>query len=106
MAYILLGRSHLGNQGPPRGEEHQMDVAMKRELIYRHDGSMQLELEHHVHLRTGRRVRNLSVELLPEAVVLRGSADSYYVKQLAQEGILELLPEVHLQNAIAVNPLD
>ena len=83
-----------------------MDATMNPELVCRRDSSMQQQIERHVHCRTGRRVRNLSVELQPHGVVLRGLADSYYVKQLAQQGVLDLLPEVHLQNAIAVGPLD
>ena len=36
--------------------------------------------------RTGRRVRDLSIEVAAERVVLRGLADSFHVKQLAQAG--------------------
>jgi hypothetical protein len=60
-------------------------------------------VEHQVLLRTGRRVRRLAVELCPERVVLRGSAGSYYIKQLAQHGVRELLPDVLLENAITVD---
>jgi hypothetical protein len=63
---------------------------------------LQKELEHHVLARTGRRVRNLEIELCSERVVLRGHAESYYVKQLAQHGIRDLLPQVRLENAIVV----
>jgi hypothetical protein len=83
-----------------------MEATMMPDLVLRHDGSMQQKIERHIHLRTSRRVRNLSVELLPSGVVLRGSADSYYVKQLAQQSVLDLLPDICLQNAIAVNELD
>ena len=61
------------------------------------------ELERRVHARTSRRVRNLIVELSPERVVLRGLATSYYVKQLAQHGVREILPRVRLENDIAVD---
>jgi len=63
---------------------------------------LQTELERHILARTGRRLRNLAVELLPEAVVLRGSATTYYVKQLAQHGVRDLLPRARLENAIVV----
>jgi hypothetical protein len=53
--------------------------------------------------RTGRRVRDLTVEVVEEKVVLRGQADSFHVKQLAQHGVWELLPTAKLQNAIEVN---
>jgi len=52
--------------------------------------------------RTGRRVRNLAVEVDLERVVLRGLADSFHVKQLAQAGAREALPGVILENAIEV----
>jgi hypothetical protein len=61
------------------------------------------ELEHHISRRTGRRVRNLRVELRPERVVLRGQATNYHVKQLAQHGVRELLPHVSLENVIIVD---
>lgn len=54
--------------------------------------------------RTGRRVRNLIVEVggAGESVVLRGRANSFHVKQLAQQGAREALPQAHLENAIVV----
>jgi hypothetical protein len=33
---------------------------------------------------------------------VRGRTRSYYVKQLAQHGVRDLLPDVHLENAIRV----
>ena len=42
------------------------------------------------------------IELLPERVVLHGRAGSYHVKQLAQQGVREYLPNVRLDNAIVV----
>jgi hypothetical protein len=52
--------------------------------------------------RTGRRVRNLAVEVDLERVVLRGLTDSFHVKQLAQAGAREALPSAILENAIEV----
>ena len=52
--------------------------------------------------RTGRRVAGLTVEVADGAVVLRGVARSYHVKQLAQHGARELLPDAKLHNAIIV----
>jgi hypothetical protein len=60
------------------------------------------ELINRVLARTGRRVRNLDIELSPERVILHGQAASFHVKQLAQHGIREVLPEVRLENAITV----
>jgi hypothetical protein len=63
---------------------------------------LELELVRHVESRTGRRIRDLVVELLPERVVLRGHAATYYLKQLAQQGVQEVLPHARLENAITV----
>ena len=62
------------------------------------------ELEHRVQARTGRRIRDLAIELQPERVVLRGFASTYYLKQLAQQGIRDLLPSIYLENDITVVP--
>jgi hypothetical protein len=62
----------------------------------------QAELEHQVQARTGRRVRDLAVELNQERIILRGHVSSYYVKQLAQHGIHDLLPQITVTNAIVV----
>ena len=60
------------------------------------------ELERQVQARTGRRVRDLMIELFPERVILHGRASTYHVKQLAQHGIQDILPRVCLENAIVV----
>jgi hypothetical protein len=61
------------------------------------------ELEEQVQVRTNRQVRNLSIELRPGRVVLRGQTSSYYVKQLAQHEVLGSLPaEVRVENTITV----
>ena len=54
--------------------------------------------------RTGRRVRNLVVEIAGsgDAVVIRGRAASFHVKQLAQHGVRDALPTARLENAIVV----
>jgi hypothetical protein len=64
---------------------------------------LETELTHHVRERTGRRVRNLAIELRPERVVLHGRAATFYVKQLAQHSVRDLLPHVELLNAIVVD---
>jgi hypothetical protein len=63
---------------------------------------LQQALTARVQQRTGRRVRGLRVELLPEGVILRGQAPTFHVKQLAQHGVRDLLPQVDLHNAIVV----
>src|SRR5262245_35718069 len=77
-------------------------------MVFTEHLHLKSELESRVLSRTSRRVRNLRVELQPGRVVLSGHATSYYVKQLAQHGIREILPYVNLENSIAVGngPLD
>jgi hypothetical protein len=72
--------------------------------MYQPDADQLLhELERLVLVRTSRRVRDLHIELSPERVVLRGRTTSFYVKQLAQHGIREVLPHCSLENTIAVD---
>jgi hypothetical protein len=63
---------------------------------------LRVELENRVLARTGRQIKNLDIELQPQSVVLHGEAKSYYVKQLAQQGVREFMPHVQLDNAIQV----
>jgi hypothetical protein len=63
---------------------------------------LRAELKTVVQARTGRRVRNLDIELQPELVVLHGVAASFHVKQLAQQGVREILPGFRVENAIEV----
>ena len=64
---------------------------------------LQSELETRVRDRTGRRVRNLTIEVQAGRIVLRGQTATYYVKQLAQHGVRDLLPDVCLENIIVVD---
>jgi hypothetical protein len=52
--------------------------------------------------RTGSRVRGLEVEVGTGSVVLRGKAMSFHVKQLAQTGAREVMPDAQVKNAIEV----
>jgi hypothetical protein len=67
---------------------------------------LQTELKRHILARTGRRLRNLVIDVVPEAVILRGSATTYHVKQLAQHGVRDVLPRVRLENAIVVDAVN
>jgi hypothetical protein len=64
---------------------------------------LKTELENRVLARTGRRVRDLAIEVIPDGVVLRGLTATYHVKQLAQQGVRDVLPHVRLENAIVVH---
>jgi hypothetical protein len=60
------------------------------------------ELEHRIIALTGRRVRNLDINLSEDGVILNGQTQTFYVKQMAQQGVREVLPDIHLYNAIQV----
>jgi hypothetical protein len=60
------------------------------------------ELERHILDRTGRRVHELCVEVRDERVVLRGRTSSFYLKQLAQHCVWDVLPLARLENGIEV----
>lgn len=64
--------------------------------------NLKVELEQQVRERTGRRIRDLLIELSAERVVLRGRTTTYYLKQLAQQSIRDRLPHASLENAIVV----
>ena len=63
---------------------------------------LQKELESKVLARTGSQLQNLGIELSPEGIRLFGETTTYYVKQLAQHCVREILPEVRLVNDICV----
>jgi hypothetical protein len=66
------------------------------------DPTLYNQLEGRVRQRTGGRVRDLRVEVRGGRVLLRGRSATYYAKQLAQHGVLDVMPGVGLDNAIAV----
>ena len=59
-------------------------------------------IKHRIHSRTHGRVWNLHVEFNGQAVVLRGRTATYYTKQLAQHGALEILSGQPVVNDIEV----
>jgi hypothetical protein len=61
------------------------------------------ELEHYILVRTGWRVRDLSVEVRGERVVLRGRATTHFTRRLAQHAVQDVLPQLRLENALEVD---
>jgi len=59
-------------------------------------------IKHRIHSRTHGRVWNLHVEFDGHAVVLRGRTSTYYTKQLAQHGALEIIAGKPVVNDIEV----
>ena len=80
-----------------------MTGAMEFEIMFDYVPQLQNEVERHVQSRTGRRIRQLSVQLDRERVILHGRAATYYLKQLAQHGVRDVLPQARLENAIEVD---
>lgn len=60
------------------------------------------EIERRVRARSYGRIRRLHVALRDGRVVLRGRSETYYAKQLAQQGARELVPEGRIYNEIEV----
>lgn len=60
-----------------------------------------------VYVRTGWRIRNLSVDIHSDRAVLRGQATTLFARQLAQHAVQDFLPEALVENSIAVeNPVE
>ena len=59
-------------------------------------------IKHRIHSRTHGRVWNLHVEFSGQFIVLRGRTSTYYTKQLAQHGALEILSDKAILNDIEV----
>ena len=64
--------------------------------------TLRKELETRVMARTGSQLRDLGIELSPEGIRLCGKTDTFYVKQLAQHTVREIMPDVRLTNDINV----
>lgn len=64
--------------------------------------SLRKELESRVRARTGSQLKDLGIELSPEGIRLLGQTTTFYVKQLAQHCVREILPDVRLVNDINV----
>lgn len=67
------------------------------------ESEMSLELEHHIQVRVGGRVRNLRVFRRDGQLVLEGSSASFHAKQLATHAVLEFGPAEELINDIVVD---
>lgn len=60
------------------------------------------ELERHIHSRTDRRLQRLEIRQEAGHAVVRGQAPSYYVRQLAEQAAMEMVPTDELEFAIQV----
>lgn len=60
------------------------------------------ELTRRIDTLTQRQIRDLRVVHGDEKVVLSGRSRSYYIKQLASQAVIDLMPGVAVENAIDV----
>jgi hypothetical protein len=60
------------------------------------------QLEVLLQRRLGNRIRNLSVLVLPQGIILRGRTNTYHAKQVAQHAVMELSSLPLLANDIEV----
>lgn len=60
-------------------------------------------IERAVQHETGRAVADLTVEVSPQGVLLRGHCDTYYTKQLAQHAAMRIPGGDRLINSIEVS---
>jgi hypothetical protein len=60
-------------------------------------------IERAVQYETGRGVADLTVEVSPQGVLLRGHCDTYYTKQLAQHAAMRIPGGDRLINSIEVS---
>jgi osmotically-inducible protein OsmY len=59
-------------------------------------------IERAVQQHTGRGIRNLSVEVNRDGILLRGRCNTYYAKQLAQQAVMSMRGGGGLTNRIEV----
>jgi hypothetical protein len=65
-----------------------------------------LDLQAHVLVRIGRQVRDFALVATDDGLCLRGRAESYYAKQLAQHAVMDATAIPILANEIEVSPAD
>lgn len=61
------------------------------------------ELESRLRAVTGRRVREMAVEVSTDTVTVSGRAESFHIKQLALAAIRDVLPTARVRNRIEVD---
>jgi hypothetical protein len=61
------------------------------------------ELEARIQCRLGRRIREFRLVVVERGLILRGRADTYYAKQLAQHAVMEVTELRILANEIEVS---
>jgi hypothetical protein len=68
-----------------------------------------LAIKHRIVQRTGGRIQTLAVELIDGCVVVRGRAASFHLKQLALQGVIDVIGpvrtiQIELDVQVVVSP--
>ena len=63
---------------------------------------LEIAIQRRIEGRLHGRIRNLSVRVLADLVILEGQCATYYTKQLAQHAAMGILEDEQLENAIVV----
>ena len=79
----------------PASDEALSHFARRRQLL-------EATIFERIRSRLGERVRELSVHVVDDVVLLEGHCATYYTKQLAQHAAMAVLEDEHLENAIVV----
>jgi hypothetical protein len=78
----------------PNNDQPQkpLDAALNTELESQSESSgLEQAIKHRILQRTGRKIQTLEVEAIGNRVVIRGCAPCYYLKQLALQGVLDVI---------------
>jgi hypothetical protein len=74
-----------------RASQHDRDIHPARGRESPSATELEQAIMRQVMQRTGGRIQMLNVEVVGQAVVIRGRAPTYYLKQLALQGVLDRL---------------
>lgn len=82
-----------------------IQIGLGKTMLVSDNPALPQDLENRIHLRTGKRVRNLRIQCSTDEVILSGDTSTYHVKQLAQHSVLDVMPKIRLHNRITVNSI-
>ncbi|HKB36982.1 MAG TPA: hypothetical protein VKD72_11045 [Gemmataceae bacterium] len=66
----------------------------REEACRQRSAELENDIRQHIMERTGRRVRGLEVKVVCDHIVIRGQTASFHLKQLALQGLLEVIGTV------------
>ncbi len=77
--------------------QKEVDVCSESEIV-----SLEGLVERSIRSQTGGLIRGLKIESVEERLIVRGSTDLFYHKQLATRAVMEVSGEITLLNEIEV----